>query len=105
MSYVFKVRVTNVDERRRVVSADKDAKGDAVIVEEKMGWFVALDIGVAVGVGNEKPDFVKGDILELVLRKVGGKDGQKLVAIRSAGAETVLSASGLGNNQGQNPKP
>lgn len=66
--YTFGVRITDVFERklRKHVSG---AGPEAVFTTDSQGWYIQLDGLISVYIGMMKPEWVKGDLLNMRLEK------------------------------------
>lgn len=68
MRYVFPCTIVNVEERTQIKRGYKDAKGEAHIDYEVIGYFAVLSRGnVAIYLGTEQPDLKPGDNVRLIL--------------------------------------
>ena len=61
--------ILKVERRERVASGLKNEKGDAVLTNEDLGWWIAFPGNFSIHVGNEEPDLKEGDKVILTIEK------------------------------------
>ena len=68
--YVIKTSVLKVEERDKVLFAEKTADGSVITERQSSGWWLVLDgLGISIHVGFEKPGLEPGDQVEITIRK------------------------------------
>lgn len=73
MRYLYPAKVKKVEQRRELLRARKtgkkldDGKDEVNTEYEDLGWFVTLNIGISLSLGDAKPDLQIGDDVRLVL--------------------------------------
>lgn len=68
MNYVFKCTITAVFERlvQKYVSG---IGKETIFSTASVGWYIQLDGVQSIFVGSERPAWIEGDKIELILRK------------------------------------
>ena len=69
MIYRTFATVLRCEERRRLVSSQKDETGTPIDTYESTGWWLVTDLGISLNLGPDKPPFVSGQKLRLTIEK------------------------------------
>lgn len=70
MRYLIRnIDVISVEERFETLKGYRTEKGEAVIEQRSIGWYVRISQSSAIFVGTEEPPFKKGDKINLTLEK------------------------------------
>ena len=70
VEYKIKTSVVSVDRIDRIKRAWKNARGEQEVELEDLGWHLLLKGShERLYVGRDKPDFVAGDRVDIIIRK------------------------------------
>lgn len=68
--YVYLATVISVTEKFQDLPVVQDANKQWSVPKESLGWYIRISASAAISVGDEKPDLVPGDQIQITIEKV-----------------------------------
>lgn len=68
--YTWNLKVLVVEERKKVITTQKEEDGSIATIVDPTGWWVVTEDNIAHGLGFDKPDIAKGDTVRMTMEKI-----------------------------------